>query len=78
MPRRNTVGRTLGGRDKDKMTDCPMVLALKLHCKIREVTDTPTPTPASTYKRRYNHAHGKHLGCFWWLISEQARAVVAV
>lgn len=44
MPRRNTVGRTLGGRDKDKMTDCPMVLALTLECKIREVADTPTHT----------------------------------
>lgn len=78
MPRRNTVGRTLGGRDKDKMTDCPMVLALILEGKTREVADTHSHTHSPTCKRRYNHAHEKHLGCSWCLISEQARAVVAV
>lgn len=40
VPRCNMVGRTLGGRDKDKMTDCPMVLALDLEGKIRDLADT--------------------------------------
>lgn len=53
VPRCNEVGRTLGGRDKDKMTDCPMVLALTLEGKIRDLSDPFNPFPR---RRRYNHA----------------------
>lgn len=49
MPRCNEVGRTLGGRDKDKMTDCPMVLAPTLEGKIRDLADTPTHTHTPTH-----------------------------
>lgn len=62
MPRRNTVGRTLGGRDKDKMTDCPMVLALKLECKIREVADTHTHLNPH---QRTNAGTTMHTGNTW-------------
>lgn len=73
VPRCNTVGRTLGGRDKDKMTDCPMVLAPNLEGRIRGLADTRSHTPTLGYRRRYNHAQER-----WVLISEQARAVVVV
>lgn len=77
MPRCNEVGRTLGGRDKDKMTDCPMVLALPLEGK-----SSGSGRRAHTLPHSHTNAgttmHEKDLGCSWWLISEQARAVVVV
>ena len=70
MPRRNMVGRTLGGRDKDKMTGCPMVLASPLEGKIRDLADhSPTHTHTLRHNRRYNHAKRKKndLGCLQWI-----------
>lgn len=54
VPRCNEVGRKLGGRDKDKMTDCPMVLALTLwRAKLGMWPTHFRPLPR---RRRYYHA----------------------
>lgn len=76
MPRRNEVGRTLGGRDKDKMTDCPMVLALTVESKIRNFADTHSHTHTHTHNQT-NADTTNNLDCSW-VISEQVCAMVVV
>lgn len=55
VPRCNKAGRTLGGRDRDKMTDCPMVFGAEGRggwnsgCGRRIFRPFPR-------RRRYNHA----------------------